>query len=135
MKEPTQEIIKEFWEWCGFHLETDGRKGYHWEGGFRFHDWLTPAGETSESAIGKKGMLPPIDLNNLFKWAVPKVLRKYDIKIFSFYDDLNDKVFWFVHILSRETGEVEFAEIEGQEELKDVLFWAIYQVIKGETDS
>ncbi|MCK5019570.1 MAG: hypothetical protein KAS32_21105 [Candidatus Peribacteraceae bacterium] len=70
-----------FWEQCGFHQETDNRKGYHWELGFRYHDWLTPNGETSHgSNFGLKGQLPPIDLNSLFKYAVPLLEKKLGYK-------------------------------------------------------
>jgi len=115
---PTEEQVKEFWEWCGFgdvHYNSLGAISQKWSGRKKpYGEWY----------------YLPIDLNNLDRWAVPKVLEKYDLKIFSFYDDLNDKVFWFVHAIDREkTDEVEFANIEGCEELKDALFEVLYEVI------
>ena len=106
-EQPTQEQRKEFWEWCGLQ-----------EGWFKLN-----------TGMQVMANFPELDLNNLFKYAV-KVLEKCDIKIFSFYDDLNSKVFWFVYIIDRRTGEVEFVNVEGEEELKDALFWAIWEVIK-----
>ena len=41
---PTEAQIKEFWEWCGYN-------------------WVTYA----------MGEVPSLDLNNLFKYAVPKI--------------------------------------------------------------
>ena len=54
-KEPTEVEIKEFWEGNGL---TFDKYGWHWK-----HDWFP-------SAL-------PIDLNNLFKYAVPKVMEYY----------------------------------------------------------
>ena len=64
MKRPTQEQIERFWEWCGFKFQTlkELKPQYRHEANRR---WLYPTGET--------GGLPPIDLNNLFRWAVPKL--------------------------------------------------------------
>ena len=57
MKEPTEAQIKEFWEWCGFTFIMD-------------YDDPTRI-EESRSPIGER-IFPPIDLKNLFKYAVPK---------------------------------------------------------------
>ena len=59
MKEPTEEEIKRFWEHWGFkptRLQS-GNMG-----------WLYPPEYSLE-----RGYLPKIDLNNLFKRAVPKL--------------------------------------------------------------
>ncbi len=101
MDKPTQEQTKKFWERYGLEESL----GYFYYNRRQVFD-----GSNS------------IDLNNLFRYAVPKAIVKYDLKMFSFYDDLNDKVFWFVHAIDRVTGEVELANIEGREELKDALF-------------
>ena len=64
---PTEAQIKEFWEWCGLHYYPDCEcirvKGSCWG--------------ISEETYGENGhwhfVLPEIDLNNLFKYAVPKL--------------------------------------------------------------
>jgi hypothetical protein len=53
-KQPTDEQIKEFWEWCGF--EYAGRGGYY----ENISCYKYPDGKYCE--------LPPIDLNNLFSY-------------------------------------------------------------------
>ena len=54
---------KEFWEWCGFYkLDMPASPWLH--GKLGEYDW-------------KSYELPPIDLNNLFKYAVPKLASKY----------------------------------------------------------
>ena len=50
MSEPTQEQRKKLWEKCGFRHQVE--------------DWY-------EEPNGDIVQLPPIDLNNLFKYAVP----------------------------------------------------------------
>ena len=63
---PTDEQIKKFWERCGFWQYTI------WHGfmGLTSHkEWIDPKGDI----YGDN--LPPIDLNNLFKYAVPKLKR------------------------------------------------------------
>jgi hypothetical protein len=106
-KEPTPEETEKFWEWCGFRLVG--------------------------KSITRSSDFPDIDLNNLFKYAVPKLLTKYDIKIFSFCDDLNeDKIFWFVQALDKKSLEVEFANIDGCEKLEDAICEVIWEVIQGE---
>ena len=60
MKEPTQEQIKEFWEWMGFrYVERTDLPGY-W-------GWRDPRGYHAF------GCLEIPDLNSLFKYAVPRL--------------------------------------------------------------
>lgn len=77
MKEPTKEQLKEFWEWCGEHVHDFSSEDYGL------------LGEVDCKTCGKSnlaydddsghmwhyiGELPhPLDLNNLFKYAVPKL--------------------------------------------------------------
>ena len=53
-KEPTEAQIKEFWEWCGFTISGD---------------WAYL------NSPYRRG-IPSVDLNNLFKYAVPKAIDK-----------------------------------------------------------
>ena len=57
MKEPTEEQIRKLWEWCGFE-EINGSPEF---------------GYTGKKLGGSKYTNLNLDLNNLFKWAVPKV--------------------------------------------------------------
>ena len=59
-KQPTQGQIKEFWEWCGCKL-VNGHDYYYW----LFLDRSTIKGAAE----------PDIDLNNLFKYAVPLIIQ------------------------------------------------------------
>ena len=56
--QPSESEIREFWEWCGIEIEsiTDG----------------IPLERIGEGRL----MAHPIDLNNLFKDAVPKAIDK-----------------------------------------------------------
>ena len=60
MSEVNQEELKEFWEWCGFER-------YRYQGNERtLMRWKYPDGS-------RNYVTPNLDLNNLFKWAVPKL--------------------------------------------------------------
>lgn len=121
MNEPTEAQIKEFWEWCGFRWE------YVEEVDDGFYN--APDGFTNEH-LDNNELLPPIDLNNLFKYAVPKLDYKYQsVRIFSYYDDLNHRMFWFAHVINKDTGDVEYAIVVGCENPALALFWAIWGVI------
>ena len=60
-KQPSENQIRELWEWCGWEQTTNG---------FYAHPSIASAEYYHYESGGK---LPPIDLNNLFKYAVPKV--------------------------------------------------------------
>ncbi len=70
MKEPTEAQVKEFWEWCGFKRLPEGKKGWHYERTVKVMNWLAP--DQTEYFMSLP-YLPRIDLNSLFKYAVPKV--------------------------------------------------------------
>ena len=65
-QEINQQEWKEFCEWCGFR-------------NYRGHSniWVEPGVKIYDNVNDKivRG-LPPLDLNNLFKYAVPKILEK-----------------------------------------------------------
>ena len=65
-KQPTQEQIKEFWEWCGIRYEADQDC---FKVIFPDSEWYNFGSDWKMGEIE-----PSIDLNNLFKWAVPKVM-------------------------------------------------------------
>ena len=118
MTEPTKEQIKELWEWCGFAIS--GERYYL-------------PGITVTYLIGQ----PRIDLNNLFKWAVPKLIEngKYPylkaIEIEpAMCDELNFTCYLYYEAL-HDDGFVEREESQGySSDPALALFWAIYKVIK-----
>lgn len=74
-KETSKEQIKEFWEWCG--VKPEEKLVYDIDGTpYIDHNWL-----------------PPIDLNNLFKWAVPKLIKS-GIRISLRVNDSKDGGSW-----------------------------------------
>ena len=111
---PTEEEIKRFWEWCGFYYRKD-------------KDPLASFWETKDGrAWGYE--LPRIDLNNLFKYAVPKYI---DEKCFTLHiDDI--EAFDYLCADWKE-GILKTAENVGKRAYKlhfDLaLFWAIYKVL------
>lgn len=114
---PTKEEIQKFWEWCGFSYEKpicdcglclkncyiapDAKKRY------LHNNYL------------EHTCLPPLDLNNLFKYAVPKLL----------YANI---------IYSKEQGcytsevSLKFADVHmwAGKDPALALFWAIMEAIK-----
>ena len=107
---PTDEQVKEFWEWCGFKYDTMLPT--------RAFFWKDPAGLCAIS-------LPPIDLNNLFKHAVPICINKASMVELSYS-------------AGGYRGGVECIAKIGKGRIKVAyndpalaLFWAIYEVIKG----
>ena len=89
--QPTEEQLKKFWEKCGFKQHTP--IGYR----YIYPDYrIAP--------------LPPIDLNNLFKYAVPKltkpeltyVLNDWNIRMLLFGQDPALALFWALYeVLNR----------------------------------
>ena len=67
MTEPTQEQIKEFWEWCGFTYR---------------HAEIVDASAckifiTSSYFNGIETQIPDANLNNLFEYAIPQIAKEY----------------------------------------------------------
>ncbi len=109
MNNPTQKQIKEFWEWCGFTVLPANM-------------WIEPKWVLEHQIGNYYGEKPPhIDLNNLFKYAVPKVkslLRMTIRKIPTGYQ-------WQIDRKPSYGGE--FVIGEGDTETL-ALFWALWQV-------
>ena len=99
---PTEVQIKKFWEWCGI---SKSRTGY----------WYYPDYCARPNA-------PDLDLNNLFKWAVPK-LTMYELNSYN-NDGLHSA--W---VSLSEDGGWEASECETP---ALALFWAIYKVIEND---
>jgi len=90
---PTDKQEKEFWEGCGLKI-INGLNCF---------------------------TAPPIDLNNLFKYAVPKLSEDYYIDIMNYRD------IWQGRIQSK-LGIVGAVKVDEDPAL--ALFWAIYEVVK-----
>jgi len=107
---PTNKQLKRFWEWCGLYkdLATDGE--HYW---FKEEEIVSPTDDKGN---------PIIDLNNLFRYAIPK--------LGGLIDGLNvweGTQGWVWEVIGQEYETLA----EGQN--KDpalALFWAIYKLIK-----
>jgi len=105
--QPTKEQIQWFWEQCGWEWFEVTQK---WSQLASSH-WSGPNNEYTLA-------LPPIDLNNLFKYAVPVLLEKigkYELLVL-----VNNAICNAVN-----------AHLYGQEGIPDHLFWAIYKAFGG----
>jgi len=117
---PTREQIQWVWEKCGF---TEVPK----YGGSDYSEilWRSPIGSHSES-------LPLIDLNNLFKYAVPKLEGKYDLDV-SDDSELLGKSVCFHSITNRECSAASPIEFfRTWDEFYLALFCAIYKAFQNE---
>lgn len=79
MREPTKAKVKDFWELCGFTLEEisslKSDEPYfvlHEPDGEQWDYWI---GSSWDTEIPVWKLYPPIDLNNLFEYAVPKLIK------------------------------------------------------------
>ena len=116
-KEPTQEQAKEFWEWCGFvgvrHNDMPYTTKYLVHNGQKFHK------------------CPPIDLSNLFKYAVPRVPKFSSVEL---YQELGlwEAVVWVNCKKTHQDTSVTYKELfKGKDEDPAIaLFWALWAVIK-----
>jgi hypothetical protein len=72
IKVPTKEEVKEFWERCGFLFEEHNSRFEHW--------WTyTPPDQANLEWPERHQYTgdPPLDLNNLSRYAIPKLMAKY----------------------------------------------------------
>lgn len=105
---PTDEQIKEFWEWCGVqpHIKITGVK-YH-------------AGMALDGSGRMESVYPPPDLNNLFKYAVPKLQYQVNLK--------NIRDGWLCMLFNGKQNPPRI-EVIGEDPAL-ALFWVIYEVLK-----
>ena len=74
MKEPTDEQVKELWEWCGWRTVTNIWEKLERTGvGLNHADDLEDDIIVSPTDLGGYESYPNLDLNSLFLYAVPKV--------------------------------------------------------------
>ncbi len=118
---PTDEQIKEFWAWCGFKYG----KGLNCNTLEPITGWWF-----NKEYMSPKN-LPPIDLNNLFKYAVPKLLGG-DRYLFITFDVTSNEAGLVACEISTLKGE-KLTRVKWEASDNDpalALFWAIYEVIK-----
>ena len=108
---PTDEQVRKFWEWCGFTFCDDGIAA----------------------------TMPLIDLNNLFKWAVPKLSQddQYpQIRAITIEPAMCDELMYSCYLLCEilhDDGSLEREEFTGySEELAHAIFWAIWGIMEAE---
>ena len=114
MSEPTEEQIKELWEWCGFKFFKPYENGAI--------DVLDPTGSLYLSPTPLA--IPLVDLNNLFKWAVPNLQEQGLITSLVAVEHSG----FDCHII-RLFADEPFITIRDKDPAL-ALFWAIYKVIK-----
>ena len=115
--EPTEEETKRFWEWCGFKHDRG-----------MYAEWTYPTGEILTGE-------PPIDLNNLFKWAVPKLFTWSIGKNWDLEGDMSIKENGVkASIDLKPVDPDKYDEIKPSEAISEdpalALFWAIYKVME-----
>jgi hypothetical protein len=130
---PSESQVRKFWEWCGFSW-----KDKEYLGSYRDHERCTDVAQWGnggwfiDNKLYDDEVLPPIDLNNLFEYAVPKLRHA-------------DMVYW-----NNIAGKKRFrAEVWNDRQYLDgligyvgeddddpalALFWAIYKVMEAEHD-
>ena len=124
MKEPTDAQVKELWERCGFRYgKFDFVSSLSSELDFIDEGWISPLAGTepydsNEFFTGSKdNPLPSVDLNNLFKYAKPAVIKKLG-KAVAVWEGILLK--WFKEMMLGRDPAL-------------ALFWAIWAVMhKGE---
>jgi len=116
-KEPTKEQIQKFWEWCGFQYARNGSTE------------LIADVEFYKSPVdGHLMTLQPVDLNNLFKYAVPKLTRCELWTNLDLDEETHNLVqgsFGALTSINHKFGNGESTDPAL------ALFWAIWEVING----
>lgn len=111
----TDAQVKEFWEGCGLHYENYDTPAFPHQGGA----WLDTNGKLANE---EEPCNPPsLDLNNLFKYAVPKIRENYVVELTAFKDKYS-VVLWH--------GEDYWKETQGKDPAL-ALFKACYPIITG----
>lgn len=145
---PTQKELKKFWEWvldrrievrtgfiefdCGDFRETQSIKDWIGERPTEKRLCVLWETKTFKDDAGKTQVLerweqiPELDLNNLFKYAVPKLGEK------KYYAELYYDIPIYVATIWRHEGGK--ATVERSKDPVLALFWAIWQVMEALND-
>jgi len=118
--QPTQEQLKRFWEWCGFQFWQPV------EGGAI--DVLDPDGSFYLSP--SKLAIPSLDLNNLFKHAVPRATKDgFTVELEA---SNKSEIYWAMAIDYRNLPEEVYWSDSKDPAL--ALFWAIWEAMEAENE-
>ena len=107
--------IKEFWEWCGFTFK---------------HEEIVDASAckvfiTTAYFNDIETQIPDLDLNNLFKYAVPKLRDNYQYELVGWNEGQHKAI---INKLQKGWAETYTTAIDKDPDL--ALFWAIWEVLK-----
>jgi len=117
MKEPTEEQSVKLWKWCGCTVRPSEDYQY-------YHSLYNPDGDHIMSAIKIQPChYPTIDLNNLFKWAVPKLLKRHTVEIIAMETKIMASIYF-----DFDNDKTMITETDKDPAL--ALFWAIWGVMK-----
>lgn len=124
-KQPTQEQIKEFWEWCGlkwFWNHNPDCRCDAVDNDDSMRSWYYKDGNEWKLATRFWNEPMKVDLSNLFQYAVPK-LGHYHLQNTPLKDSK--------HYARVQSADNKWAEVYANDPAL-ALFWAIYSVIKEE---
>jgi len=110
MDKPTKEQIKEFWEWCGVKQDSD-------------RSWRDANG----LGVLISTVQPDLDLNSLFKFAMPKLPKDYDIYLSRHWEKPGIYSCCIQNIIRKGFRPI-FVE---DEDPALALFWVIQEVTHG----
>jgi len=120
---PTKEQIKEFWEWCGFVVKPNVVS-------LGTIDWPDYVWHDPEGSPRPDRGLPSINLNNLFRWAVPRVTsmhgvgRRLQVKIVSSWGESDGEYGVEISNMGKRLS------IFFDKNPALALFWAIWKVME-----
>lgn len=108
---PTDEQIKELWEWCGARC-------------LKCRHLITKEIKPDRCCCHSYEL--DLDLNNLFRWTVPKVTQiGYELILFMTRDLCE------IEINDVELPPAKQSQLEQDKDPVLALFWATYKIIKG----
>ena len=114
-----QEDIKRLWEWCGFVFSVE--INYEVYEDYKEHQiFYYPNSPITDNVY----RLPEPTLDNLFKYAVPKLLEQYDITLYT------DDGYYFAWIRENCSEKIIADSVVGQLEPAEALAQAILKVIE-----
>lgn len=127
-----QEELIRFWTWCGF---KEHNKYFHYELSKRVKSWVDSLGELSnkDQCFGR-GNLPELTLDNIYKWAIPKLQEKgYIVELTALEHKGFEAKILSIFQSSREPEEYyePIAEFRADNP-KEALYQAIMKVIDSE---
>ena len=121
----SEERIKKFWEWCGWQYEEPKCDCP----GCAKSCWVPPDKPTAFDGRYLTCGLPDLDLNNLFKWAVPKLSGWLVFTVVGAYGTGEVKYRSFMHAKKGE-DMTEYAGVSDDFDPATALFLAIEKLME-----